>query len=140
MSSIVRSQIRRRVRAYQEVHGHRPHSICMTELKFMHLLVDMLLVHPDGEARRIAAIVEREGAAAAAKRVMYMNMHLTIMTQTYADEVEGDDIIAVHRITKYTSFDAAKKKITIDQAKNDSIFGSVFGPGGLFEKVFGREQ
>jgi len=141
-----RSEIMKGVRAYRKVHGHNPITVHLSELKFLHLTVEMLLLFPDGKAREVAQLVVDEGVQAAADQALFMEMHLRIAIPLEI-EAEDADVFLGHRATKETGKEAASCKVDIvDDPKvleamsaevKDSIFDQVFGPDGILTKTFG---
>jgi len=123
----LKEAIARQVKEYKAVRGCDPDVLYMTETAFLYLLMQLHDEFKDGPHCTMINDTVRQGAVHTARRVRFMNMRIAIKEESsksffVRQNAELDD-------------GSGLELSNIKRAK--SLFGDLFGPGGLFDRIFG---
>jgi hypothetical protein len=121
----LKEAIDRQVKEYKAIRGCDPDVLYMTETAFLYLLMQLHDEFKDGPHCTLINDAVRQGAVHTARRVRFMNMRIFIKEESsksfyVRQNAELDD----------------GKGLELSK-KSKSLFGEIFGRGGLFDKIFG---
>lgn len=122
----LRDQILRQVKEYTSIRGVSPDTLYLSETAFLYLLMQMHEERRDAAHCTMLDVAVQRGAVEAARRMRFSNMRVVIKEET-----------SKSFYVRHTGESVERGDVDLSKGKPKAVFASVFGPGGLFDRMFG---